>query len=135
MSKIGLIGSPSFNNQTTIFNIFKKIKGKYGPYAEILSGGTNTGAEYLVKKIALELGFQYKEYNPSYTGMKIYSAMPREYYGKGYHFSHLTDRYKHLVNECAYIIVFLEKGINLPPELKYAIQYAQKNKKKLVIIS
>lgn len=134
MNKIGVIGSTSFTNQTTIFNIFQSIKRKFGPYAVILSGGNDTGAEPIIKKFALELGFTYKEYNPSYTGHRMYSALPTQYYGKGYHQSHLTDRYKHLINDCDYLIIFIDKGSESSIDLKYAIQRAEKLNRKLVII-
>lgn len=135
MSKIGMIGTTSFTNRLPITNIFSSIKRKYGQYVEIISGGNSTGAELLIKKYALELGYPYKEYNPSYTGWRIYSAMPKEYYGKGFHPSHLTDRYKKLVTECEYLIIFIERGLEYPSDILYAIKYAQKLKKKFAIIT
>lgn len=134
MSKIGMTGSLSFTNQLAISSIFQSIKRQYGTYAEIFTGGNDTGADLLIKKLALELGFPFKEFNPSFTGFKMYSAMPESYYGKGYHYSHLMDRYKQLVNCCEYLIIFIEKGIDVSPDLKYAIQRAQKLKKKIVVI-
>lgn len=135
MPNIGIIGTESYKNIIPIRDLFKKIKGNFGTHATILSGGNDTGVENIAKKLALELNLNYKEYNPSYTGHRINSALPREYYGKGYHYSHLMDRYKRLVISCDYLFIFIDKENSLTKELEYAQKYALKLKKKIKIMN
>lgn len=134
VSKIGIIGQESYNNTSAIGKVFNLIKKSYGHYVTIATGGSDIGAENIAKKWALELGMDYVEYNPSYTGKRIYSALPDLYYGKKYHISHLTDRYKQLVKDCDYIILFQNTKTELAFELNYALNFAKKLKKKLLII-
>jgi len=135
MNNIGIIGTETYHNQSEIIKIFQLIKRQFGPYVTILSGGNSTGVEHIAKKMALELNMSYKEFNPSYTGYKMYSAMDEQYYGKKYHMSHLSDRYKHLIYECDYLIIFIEKGNTLTFELSYAKKLAEKSNKKLLILN
>lgn len=135
MVKIGIIGDLAYNSHLQVITLFDKIKKKYGSDVTILSGGNDRGVEPIVKKLALELELKYAEYNPSYTGKRMYSAMPEDYYGKQYHLSHLTDRYRHLIYECSYLIIFINKGSQLSFELDFAIKCAEKSKKVIKILS
>jgi len=135
MIKIGIIGPESYNNQLQIIKLFQLIKQTYGKFVSILSGGNNTGVEAMVKKLALELELDYKEYNPSYTGKRMYSALSDEYYGKEYHISHLSDRYRLLIYECDYLIIFINKGSKFSFELESAKKTAIKAKKPIRVIN
>lgn len=133
--RIGLYGTPSYSDTNKIVKIFTLIRSQNGSFATINSAGNDTGADYLVKKLALELNYTFKEFNPSYTGKRMYSAMDESYYGKGYHYSHLVDRYKHLIYNSDYICVFIEKGIKPPKDLQFSLDFAVKKNKKIVIIN
>lgn len=126
MNNIGIIGTESYADTRKITNLFMAIKNKFGTFATIMTGGNNNGVESISKKYALELGLNYKEFNPSYTGWNIYSAEDKNYYGKGYHMSHLYHRYKQLINTCTFLFIFIEKGHTVSKELKYAMDYAKK---------
>jgi hypothetical protein len=134
-TRIGIIGTESYDKEIKMTQLFKTILARYGTAVTINSGGTNTGIERYAKKNALELGMVYKEYNPSYTGRNIYSALNEEYYGKTYHISHLTDRYKKLINDSDYLFIFIENSKTSNFSLNYALQYAQRINKKFKLIS
>ena len=82
MVRVAVIGNKEWQNKRKVQEILHGIRKQFGKDAIIISGGGNEGANYLVRKFALEFGMLYQEYNPSYTGRNLYSALPDSYYGK-----------------------------------------------------
>lgn len=131
--KIAVIGNTNWQNKRKVKDILYSIKQKY-PEATIVGAGGKEGANYMVKKYALEFGIEYTEYNPSFSGFNIYSAMPKSYYGKQYHFSQLHHRMKLLALSCDYIMI-LTNDTELDPVLKTAYNQAKKSNKSVVILN
>lgn len=94
---IGFIGSKTFHKANLLKELLFNVKTSFGPLATIASGGTLEGLESDVKRISLEFGLIYKEFNPSFTGWNKYSYLGENYFGKNFHVSHYDDRYKQLV--------------------------------------
>ena len=106
MFKIAIIGSKSCVDKTrSIKEFLFKVKSTYGSTATILSGGNESGVEKDVKKIALEFGLKYEEYNPSFTGRNSYSALSEDYYKKGFHPTHFQHRYDCLLGQAERLII------------------------------
>lgn len=103
-------------------------------YITILGGGNIQGADYLIKKATLEIGFNYKEFNPAHTAFNEYSALPKYRYGKGYKPLNFATRYADLVKESDKLIVFYNTKVK-DGFLETAIKQAEKLKKPLVIMS
>jgi len=87
----------------------------------------------MIRKYALEFGMNYKEYNPSYSGYNLYSAMPKTYYGKAYHFSQLHHRMKLIAQNCDYMIIMSNES-KLDPFLKTAYSNINKQNKPVVLL-
>jgi len=134
IQRIGIVSSINYFKKSKIQSFIKKIYDTYGTYPAILSGGNTEGSDMAIKKSALDFNFNYVEYNPSYTGYGMYSAMPSDYYGKPYHYSHPMHRYKELVNNSQKLIVFIDSKEGIETPLQYMITYAQKRKKDIVLI-
>lgn len=132
--KIGIIGDKYFSPKSKVIDFIYKLKNKYGSILTILSGGTEEGVESWVKKYSLECDFKFKEYNTSFSGYRMYSAMPESYYGKNFHPSHFPDRYKHLLYEAECLVIFIDKNVPIPKDILYAISLANKRKTPLSII-
>lgn len=130
--KIAVIGNTNWQNKRKIKDVLYGLKHKY-PNATILGGGGKEGANYLVRKFALEFDMNYREYNPSFSGYNLYSAMSESYYGKKYHFSQLHHRMKMLAQACDYLIILTNES-NLDPVLKTAYNQAKKQDKSVVIL-
>lgn len=130
MYSLGVICSKNFVRETYIQKLLARTKAEYGPTARILGGGVSPG-NLLLKKYTLHYGLQYLEYNPSYTGKNIYSAMPDDYYGKSYHPTHLRHRYIRLIQNSDAVIFFVsdQKDVDMEPLIKYA----KKLNKKVVV--
>jgi hypothetical protein len=64
-----------------IQDVLTRLKQLNDPVTVLGQGGAE-GAPYMIKKYSLEFGLPYMEYNASYTGKNMYSAMPEVYYGK-----------------------------------------------------
>lgn len=134
MRKIAITGSTSYLKESKVRKFLKKIYEQYGDTATILSGGNDSGPERWVKKYALEMGMQYREYNPSYTGQRMHSALEENYYGKGYHFSHDYDRYTKMMWDSENLVVFLPENWKSEREIVHVIKQAKKRNIKTLII-
>ncbi len=132
--KIAVIGNTGWQNKRKVRDALFELKQRFGKEAVILGAGGNEGANYMVRKFALEFEMQYQEYNPSFSGYNLYSALPESYYGKKYHFSQLHHRMKMLAENCDYLII-LTNETKLDPVLKTAYNTANKTDKRVVILS
>jgi len=131
--KIAIIGSRTYENRLKIKDMIYKLKIAFGPELEIVSGGSQNGADRYAKKYALELGVKYKEFNPAHTVKNLYSGCSDEYYGKPYHVSQLFHRNSLIVKYSEKIIAFRSTGKSNGTD--HVIQEAQKLNKPIIIIS
>ena len=129
--KIAIIGSRDWQSRRKVQDVLSRLKQLDEPVTILGQGGTE-GAAAMVKKYALEFGMNYSEFNPSYTGRNLYSAMPDTYYGKKYHFSQLLHRMTLIANACDKMII-LSSG-KLDPQLDTAYKRATKLQKSVVIL-
>ena len=132
--KIAVIGNTGWQNKRKVRDVLFELKQRFGPELVIIGAGGNEGANYMVRKFALEFEMNYQEYNPSFSGYNMYSALPESYYGKKYHFSQLHHRMKMLAESCDYLMI-LTNETKLDPVLKTAYNTANKSEKKVVILS
>ena len=121
--KIGIIGSKDWQSRRKLQEILRKLK-TIEPPVTVLGQGGNEGAGAMVKKLCITMGLDYSEYNPSYSGHNLYSAMPESYFGKRYHFTQLLHRMTLLAKSCDKIIVLLKGDID--PQIKSALKQANK---------
>jgi len=131
--KIAVIGNTGWQNKRKVRDVLFELKQRFGPELVIIGAGGNEGANYMVRKFALEFEMNYQEYNPSFSGYNMYSALPESYYGKKYHFSQLHHRMKMLAESCDYLMI-LTNETKLDPVLKTAYNTANKFEKKVVIL-
>jgi hypothetical protein len=132
--KIAVIGNTGWQNKRKIRDALFELKQRFGSEVTILGGGGTEGANFMIRKVALEFEMKYQEYNPSFSGYNMYSALPESYYGKKYHFSQLHHRMKLLAENCDYMIILTNES-KLDPVLKTAWNTANKTEKKVVILS
>jgi hypothetical protein len=130
--KVALIGNKHWQNRRKVQEALRELKTKYENVTIIGAGGAE-GANHMVRKYALEFGMSYKEYNPSYSGYNLYSAMPKTYYGKSYHFSQLHHRMKLIAENCDYMIIMTNED-KMDPFLKTAYTNINKQKKPVVVL-
>ncbi len=135
MYSIAIIGSKDYVRESKVASFVKRIRDQFGNTATILSGGTDQGAERWAKKYSLDFGLRYKEYNPSFTGHRMYSALNEEYYGKGFHPSHYYDRYRRMLDEADRIVVFLPNPNRVEKEIEYVLKLAEKKKISSIIVN
>ena len=92
MIRVAVIGNKEWQNKRKVQQILTELKQKFKNDLILVGAGGSEGANYMIRKFALEFGIRYEEYNASYTGYNLYSALPEAYYGKKYHFSQLLPR-------------------------------------------
>ena len=133
MKRVAVIGNTDWQNKRKIQETLQMLKRKFGDDLILVGAGGSEGANNMVRKYALEFGIQYEEYNPSFSGHNMYSAMPESYYGKSYHFSQLHHRMKLIAERCDYMMIMTNEDA-LDPVLKTAYNNVNKLKKPVVIL-
>jgi hypothetical protein len=136
MTRIALIGSTGWQNRRKVQETLQKLKLQFNDDLNeliIVGAGGNEGANSMIRKYSLEFGLRYEEYNPSFSGYNMYSAMPESYYGKPYHFSQLHHRMKLIAERCDYMMIMTNEDA-LDPVLKTAYNNVNKLKKPVVIL-
>jgi len=131
--KIAIIGSRVYENKRKIRDMIFKLKNTFGDVLEIVSGGTQNGADKYAKKYAIEFGVTYREFNPAHTVKNLYSVMSESYYSKPYHVSQLFHRNELLAKYCDKMICFRSEGKSSGSD--HAVNMALKHNKPVVIIN
>lgn len=137
MIKVGITGDRNYRNKSKIIKLLSHIKGKHGPTAKIITGGQNNGADSISKKYAIELSLPYGEFNPAFSGHKMYSILDESYFRnkERFHFTHLIDRYSKMFFHCDVFYVFLTDKDDIPNDIKHLINLCIKNNKKYKTIT
>lgn len=130
--KVAVIGNKDWQNKRKVQETLRQLKTQFDE-VQVIGAGGSEGANNMVRKYALEFGMNYKEYNPSYSGYNLYSAMPKTYYGKSYHFSQLHHRMKLIAENCDYMIIMTNEN-KMDPVLKTAYSNINKLKKPVVLL-
>jgi len=133
MKEVAIIGNTNWQNRRKVQKTLTELKQRLGTDVIVLGAGGKEGANSMIRKYTLEFGLNYKEYNPSFSGYNLYSAMPKSYYGKQYHFSQLHHRMKLLAQQCDYMIIMTNEE-KLDPVLKTAYNNINKLNKPIVIL-
>ncbi len=133
MKQVAVLGNTNWQNRRKVQQTLTELKQRFGDSVTVLGAGGKEGANSMVRKYTLEFGLNYQEYNPSFSGYNLYSAMPKSYYGKQYHFSQLHHRMKLLAQNCDYMIIMTNEE-KLDPVLKTAYNNINKLKKPVVIL-
>ena len=130
---IGIIGNKEWQNKRKVQQVLLDLKNRFNNNLNVIGAGGKEGANFMIRKYALEFGMSYQEYNASYSGHNLYSALPESYYGKSYHFSQLLHRMRLLAENCDYLVI-LNNTKGLDPQLKTAYNKINKLKKPVTII-
>ena len=130
--KVAVIGNKDWQNKRKVQETLRRLKTQFDE-VQVIGAGGSEGANNMVRKYALEFGMDYKDYNPSYSGYNLYSAMPKTYYGKSYHFSQLHHRMKLIAENCDYMIIMTNEN-KMDPVLNTAYSNINKLKKPVVLL-
>ena len=133
MKQVAILGNTNWQNRRKVQKTLTELKQRFSNEVIVLGAGGKEGANSMIRKYTLEFGLNYKEYNPSFSGYNLYSAMPKTYYGKQYHFSQLHHRMKLLAQNCDYMIIMTNEE-KLDPVLKTAYNNINKLNKPIVIL-
>ena len=133
MTQVAVIGSTGWQNKRKVQQTLQELKRKFQNDLVVVGAGGVEGANSMVRKYALEFGIEYKEFNPSFSGYNLYSAMPESYYGKSYHFSQLHHRMKLIAERCDYMMIMTQDE-TLDPVIKAAYNTVRKLEKPVVIL-
>ena len=110
MMKLGIIGSRAFTNDKKVRFLLEKYVVQYDDLV-VVSGGCPNGGDYLAKKVALEMGLNYKEFPPCHSKHNQYCVKTSENYGKPYHVTNFFVRNTEIAEYCDHIIGFVVVGV------------------------
>ncbi len=114
MYKIGFICDESYVDKVSFLKFLKKIKDTYYNTVSFYHNGIETICNNEVKKFSLLNNIKFGEYNPAYTGYKMYSVMSLDYFeGKKYHASQILHRYDLMLKNIDYLFIFIDKNKKL----------------------
>ena len=130
--KIGVCGSPLYENKTKIKEAIFKLKKTFGDTLVVVSGGRTNGADKYIKKYSMEFDCKYKEFNPSHTKKNLYSMLHENAYGKPYSPRNFFIRNSLLVKYVDYMLVFVEEGKG-NSDIAQLLDETKKKKKKLIM--
>jgi hypothetical protein len=133
--RVAIIGSRDYENARKVKNLLTDLRRKFGDELIIISGGCLQGADKYIKKYSIEYAIEYKEYNPAHTPKNLYSAMSEHYYNKPYHVSQFHHRNNLIAKNCDCMIALIPDNASSNHGTDSAIKSAQKQQKKVVILS
>ena len=131
--RICIVGSRYWSDKRKIKDTILELKNRFKENLIIISGGSLYGADPIIKKYALEMDCNYKEFNPSHTQPNLYSVMAESFFGKKYSPKNFFVRNKIMVGYSDYIITFIPKNKSSKGTINL-IKCAKKMSKKIVII-
>jgi len=129
--RVGMTGAETFENTILIKETIFKLKKTFGEFLEIISRGSQNGADKHIRKFSLEFGCRYVEFNPAHTVHTLYSKMHESYYMKDYSPRNFFVRDSSMAKYIDYLIIFDdEKDKNLD-NLK---KTTEKQNKKIIVL-
>lgn len=134
--KIGIIGSNLYEDEMKIKKFIFNLKTKMNADPStitIISRGGKDGAEYYIKKFALEFGYQYRELNPCHETKNLYSIMPDSWYGKNYSSFNYIMRDKIFSSYVDKVVCF-KKPADKGMTVSNCISFLEKANKKVIVI-
>lgn len=110
--KLAIVGSRKFNKENKVKALLEAYIHRYGSEkVVVVSGGCPDGADYLAKKVALDIGLKYIEFPPKHSLHNEYCICPPEEYGKSYHVSNFFVRNSQVAEFCEHLVAFTVKGV------------------------
>lgn len=110
--KLGIVGSREFTNENKVKVLLKCYIKQFGvDNLVIVSGGCPNGADFVAKKVALEMGLNYVEFPPVHFHHNEHCVNPPECYNKPYHVSNFFTRNTQIAEFCDHLVAFTVKGI------------------------
>lgn len=132
--KVVIIGSKNFQGKQKIKELIFSLKNKFKKELQIITGGSNSTFGYVIKKFALELDCDYKEFNLAGTPRNLYSIMPESYHGKEFHPSHYYHRNKLMVEYCDCMFLFMSENEEIDKRQQSIINSMKKFGKSVIVV-
>jgi hypothetical protein len=105
--RIGIIISKYYDNDYKIKKLIETIRDYFGQHNATIVSPNHCELDRLTKKYALEMGLDYIEFNPAYTGHNMYSYEKKEYYeGKNWHYSQIIHRFTRMFRFVDKLFIF-----------------------------
>ena len=110
--KLAIVGSREFKKENKVKVLLESYIQRYGfENVIVVSGGCPDGADFLVKKVALDMGLKYIEFPPKHRCYNEHCIRPPEEYGKTYHVTNFFVRNSQIAEFCEHLIAFTIKGV------------------------
>ena len=108
--KLAMVGSREYKNEAKIRRYLELCQERYGDALTVVSGGCPDGADFLARKVALELGIHYVEFPPKHRPWNQYCILSVSEYNQPYHVSNFFARNTQIAEYCEYLAAFTVAG-------------------------
>lgn len=108
---LAIVGSREFKNENKVKVLLNYYIKQYGDNLIVISGGCPNGADFLAKKVTLEMGLKYVEFPPIHFHHNEYCVISADCYNKPYHVSNFFTRNTQIAEYCDHLVAFIVKGI------------------------
>lgn len=110
--KLGIVGSRKYANPAKVRRVIEKYIQQYGSKnLTIVSGGCPDGGDAIAKKLALDMGLEYKEFPPAHAKHNSFCVLPKSEYNKSYQVANYFTRNTQIAEFCDHIAAFIVSGI------------------------
>jgi hypothetical protein len=108
---LAIVGSRSYTNEKRVRVLLQRYVERFGANLTVVSGGCPDGGDFLAKKVALDMGLEYKEFPPIHAKYNCYCVQPAENYGKPYNVSNFFVRNTQIAEFCDHAVGFVVEGV------------------------
>lgn len=134
--RIGIIGSNNYEKLSVIKDTIYLIHSKYNlNNIQVISRGNKSQSEETIKKLSIQYGISYKEFNAPHTSRNIYSVLPEKFYNLEYSPKNYFMRdgmFAKYVDKC--ICFATKQDLNIDKSIINCIGLLEKRGKQVTII-
>jgi predicted Rossmann fold nucleotide-binding protein DprA/Smf involved in DNA uptake len=131
--KLAIVGSREFKNENKVRKLLELYIKQYGfENVTVVSGGCPDGADFLARKVALDMGLDYVEFPPKHRPHNPYCICPANEYNMPYHVSNFFVRNSQIAEHCEHLVAFTIKGVRCNGTMDTATKAKKMGKKVFV---
>lgn len=141
-TRVGFVGSRKYDNVAKIRRGLLYLKEKFGDDLIIVSGGANSGADKITKRLLSRDGqlreINYEEFPPKHRNYNENCILPEEQYGKEYNVGHYFERNEEIAERVDYLFAFIPQKLEKNNEssgTQDTVEKTRKRDKKVKIIN
>jgi hypothetical protein len=132
--KIGITGSPRWENKFKIKNSIFDLKNRFNSDLLIVTRGNIDGVDIIAKSVCMQLGIEYKEVLAMHQSWNNHCADIKLAYNKPYKVQNFFVQNKMFVEYCEYFLIYWNDADNVVSTQTDLLKKIIKSNKKHIVI-